>query len=65
MSTVASRTAGLVSEVHLVGDSQKLKKVMQQAAIVGPTDSTVLILGETGTGKGRIASFVHEISARR
>src|SRR5690242_15381266 len=64
MSTLAGRAAGLVSEVHLVGESQKLKKVMQQAAIVGPTDSTVLILGETGTGKGRIAAFVHEMSAR-
>src|SRR5690348_10092527 len=38
---------------------------MQQAAIVAPTDSTVLILGETGTGKGSIAAFVHEMSARR
>lgn len=61
----ASRAAGLFSEIHLVGESQKLMKVMQQAAIVGPTDSTVLILGETGTGKGRIAASIHEMSARR
>ncbi len=65
MSAIASATAGLFNEVHLVGESQKLKKVMQQAAIVGPTDSTALILGETGTGKGRIAALVHEMSARR
>lgn len=65
MSAVTLHTAGLVSEAHLVGESQKLQKVMQQAAIVGPTDSTVLILGETGTGKGRIAASIHEISARR
>ena len=65
MSAFAGRTAGLFSEVHLVGESQKLKKVMQEAAIVGPTDSTVLILGETGTGKGRIAASVHKMSARR
>ena len=64
MSALAGRTAGPFSEVHLVGESQKLKKVMEQAAIVGPTDSTVLILGETGTGKGRIAVSVHEMSAR-
>ncbi len=38
---------------------------MQHAAIVGPTDSTVLILGETGTGKGRIASEIHSMSGRR
>jgi formate hydrogenlyase transcriptional activator len=63
MSAIAGRT-GLVSELHLVGESQKLKKVMQQTAIVGPTDSTVLILGETGTGKGRIAASIHEMSAR-
>jgi formate hydrogenlyase transcriptional activator len=37
---------------------------MQQAAIVGPTDSTVLILGETGTGKGRIAAAIHDMSDR-
>src|SRR5689334_22217019 len=65
MSALGGRTDGLVREFHLVGESPKLKNVMQQAAIVGPTDSTVLILGETGTGKGRIASFVHEMSARR
>jgi len=48
----------------IVGDSQQLDKVMRQAAIVGPTDSTVLILGETGTGKGRFAAAIHEMSAR-
>src|SRR2546423_1606612 len=65
MSALAGRTAGLFSEVQLVGESQKLEKVMQQAAIVGPTDSTVLILGETGTGKGRIAAAIHDMSDRR
>src|SRR5689334_7172384 len=64
MSALTVRTAGLFNDVHLVGESQKLKNVMQQAAIVGPTDSTVLILGETGTGKGRIAASVHEMSGR-
>jgi formate hydrogenlyase transcriptional activator len=49
----------------MVGDSKKLQAVMQQAAIVAPTDSTVLILGETGTGKGRIALAIHEMSTRR
>lgn len=65
MSALASHTAGFFSEAQLVGESHKLQKVMQQAAIVGPTDSTVLILGETGTGKGRIAASIHEMSARR
>jgi formate hydrogenlyase transcriptional activator len=48
----------------LIGESKKLLKVMQLAAVVAPTDSTVLILGETGTGKGRIAMAIHEMSAR-
>jgi formate hydrogenlyase transcriptional activator len=65
MSGIAGRTVGLFREYDMVGDSQKLKKVMQEAAIVGPTDSTVLILGETGTGKGRIAASIHEMSGRR
>jgi formate hydrogenlyase transcriptional activator len=38
---------------------------MGQAAIVGSTNSTVLILGETGTGKGRFASMLHNLSPRR
>jgi formate hydrogenlyase transcriptional activator len=65
MSGYTSRTVCLAGAAGLVGESEKLQKVMQQAAIVGPTDSTVLILGETGTGKGRIASSIHQMSARR
>ena len=56
---------GRPSESDIVGESQKLQNAMRQAAIVGPTDSTVLILGETGTGKGRFASMIHNLSARR
>ncbi len=63
MSVLAINAA--CNEAKLVGESKKLQELMRQAAIVGPTDSTVLILGETGTGKGRIASAIHEMSARR
>jgi formate hydrogenlyase transcriptional activator len=49
----------------MVGESAPLRRVMQQASIVAPTDSTVLILGETGTGKGRLAAAIHEMSGRR
>ena len=63
MSVLAINAA--CNEAKLVGESKKLQEAMRQAAIVGPTDSTVLILGETGTGKGRIASAIHEMSARR
>jgi formate hydrogenlyase transcriptional activator len=59
------RAAEASSAEKLVGESRKLQDVMRQAAIVAPTDATVLILGETGTGKGRIASAIHELSERR
>ncbi|MDQ1471300.1 MAG: formate hydrogenlyase transcriptional activator [Bryobacterales bacterium] len=48
----------------MVGESPKLQNVLRQANIVGPTDSTVLIYGETGTGKDLMARMIHEISAR-
>lgn len=48
----------------IVGQSAKLKEVLQQVEKVAPTDSTVLILGETGTGKELIARAVHTLSAR-
>src|SRR5262245_42711522 len=53
------------AEEEIVGSSARLQEVIRQAAIVAPTDSTVLILGETGTGKSRIASMIHDLSERR
>src|ERR1700730_14485248 len=53
------------SERDIIGESAKLQNLMGQAAIVGSTNSTVLILGETGTGKGRFASMLHNLSPRR
>jgi transcriptional regulator with GAF, ATPase, and Fis domain len=41
---------------EIVGSSAPLKRVMGQVEVVAPTDATVLILGETGTGKELIAS---------
>jgi formate hydrogenlyase transcriptional activator len=46
----------------IVGDSSALKAVMQEVNLVAPTDATVLILGETGTGKELIARAIHERS---
>jgi PAS domain S-box-containing protein len=50
---------------EIVGGSAALKRVLQQAELVAPTDATVLILGETGTGKELIAHAVHRLSPRK
>jgi len=48
----------------IVGKSTALQKVLEQVAIVAPTDSTVLLHGETGTGKELIARAIHNLSSR-
>jgi formate hydrogenlyase transcriptional activator len=50
---------------EIVGESSVLKQVLEQVQTVAPTDSTVLIQGETGTGKELIARAIHNLSARR
>ncbi len=49
---------------QLIGNSPALESVLEQVERVAPTDSTVLIQGETGTGKELIARAVHNISSR-
>ncbi len=49
----------------IVGASNALKTVIGAARKVAPTDATVLILGETGTGKGMMANAIHKMSARK
>ena len=49
----------------IIGKSTALQKVLEQVAIVAPTDSTVLLHGETGTGKELIARAIHNLSSRR
>jgi transcriptional regulator with GAF, ATPase, and Fis domain len=49
----------------IVGESPALRKVLQQIEIVAPTEASVLILGETGTGKELLARAIHERSMRR
>ena len=48
----------------IIGNSPAIKNVLEQVAIVAPTDSTVLLHGETGTGKELIASAIHNLSSR-
>jgi formate hydrogenlyase transcriptional activator len=50
---------------EIIGESAPLRQILQQVEIVAPTDSTVLIQGETGTGKELIARAIHQLSGRR
>lgn len=58
-----SRSYGPLAEI--VGESPALKQVLDQVAIVAASDATVLILGETGTGKELVARAIHQLSRRQ
>src|SRR5437868_3227357 len=62
-TTVFARVSSMLEEI--VGSSEALRKVLEQVSRVAPTDSTVLIQGETGTGKELIARAIHNRSKRR
>jgi formate hydrogenlyase transcriptional activator len=49
---------------EIIGNSLPLESVLAEVERVAPTDSTVLVLGETGTGKELIARAIHNISPR-
>ncbi|MEP7366329.1 MAG: sigma 54-interacting transcriptional regulator [Acidobacteriota bacterium] len=50
---------------EIVGTSSALRRVQQQVEVVAPTDATVLVLGETGTGKELVARAIHRMSPRK
>jgi chemotaxis protein methyltransferase CheR len=50
---------------EIIGNSATMEEVMEKVELVAPTNATVLILGETGTGKELVARAVHKMSARR
>jgi formate hydrogenlyase transcriptional activator len=66
------KKTGVIKDVRLhllfdgiIGDSPALQSALRQAELVAPTDSTVIIQGETGTGKELIADAIHHLSPRR
>lgn len=50
---------------EIIGESAEFKRVLDEARTVAPSDATVLIMGETGTGKEVIARAIHRLSARK
>jgi formate hydrogenlyase transcriptional activator len=52
-------------ESGIIGESSAISRTLEQARQVAATDATVLLLGETGTGKELLATYIHERSARR
>ena len=50
---------------EIIGRSQALRRVLREIQTVAPTDSTVLISGETGSGKELVARAIHQLSTRR
>ena len=61
----AAFPAGRAAAGLIVGESAAIRRVLEQVRHVAATDSTVLLLGETGTGKEVIAACLHALSARR
>lgn len=53
------------NQYGIIGNSRAVKTLLQQITVVAPTNSTVLIQGETGTGKELVAQAIHQISSRR
>jgi PAS domain S-box-containing protein len=58
-------TRQLVGSTSVVGRSSEIRRVLEQIRQVAATDATVLLLGETGTGKELFATQIHELSPRR
>jgi formate hydrogenlyase transcriptional activator len=66
-----SKTQNIINSVrsdvfsNIIGHSAALQSVLRKVEVVAATDATVLLLGETGTGKDCIAKAIHKLSARR
>ena len=53
-----------VGKGEIIGRSQPIRTLLDEVELVAPADATVLISGESGTGKGRLAKLIHEMSRR-
>jgi len=62
--TLRQEVGDLSADSELVGKCHAIRRCIFQAGQVAATDSTVLLLGETGTGKGLVARRIHELSGR-
>ncbi|MFZ0479569.1 MAG: sigma 54-interacting transcriptional regulator [Terriglobales bacterium] len=65
MRPVESEIRGEDGSEEIIGKSPALKRVLDNAAMVAKTDATVLLTGETGTGKERVARAIHLMSSRK
>ena len=63
-AAAAGETSRSITSNEIVGTSAAIEAVLDQVEVVAPTDSTVLINGETGTGKELIARAIHNVSSR-
>ncbi len=52
-------------EISIVTNSEKIKRLLEFCKKVAPTDSNILILGESGTGKGAFSQYIHKVSNRK
>ncbi len=64
VTTLAEETRDVSGGTQLVGASDVMRALRDEIGMVGPTDTTVLILGETGTGKELVARALHAASTR-
>jgi two-component system response regulator HydG len=54
----------VVGKGEIIGRSQTIRTLLDEVELVAPADATVLISGESGTGKGRLAKLIHQMSRR-
>jgi anaerobic nitric oxide reductase transcription regulator len=65
VTTLAQEIRDSSGGTEIVGESARARALREEIALVGPTDTTVLVLGETGTGKELVARALHAASSRR